>query len=279
MGKFFKPFNKNTKPVNEQTAAATLKNEDVQPQNEVDLSAKPVSKNGPVEQPVKKTEKNSDLTDKPKVGGLPIENYDERMAGDVLESMHDVAAHSAGNAKGDGIEVGVGPIKYQNFSSPDENGISEVHWFSIGRGDNKYVVYTIGNEVYYRPGKEFDTIFDAILKDVPDFTVARFKRDFRNPEEPLSGVNVRRREDCLFIIDSIFGSLTGKSYNNIPVSVNDSVNEHLKIIRHTKLSTDGDIRKSIKGHDAKYGSKEDNDFKQELEDEQKKAEVVGCLDQ
>lgn len=277
MGKlFFKPFNKNSQRVNEQKSS---KNEDVDVQNEVDLSAKPAAKSGPVERPVVKTDRNGDLADNPEVSGLPIENYDERMAGDVLESMHDVAAHSAGNARGDGIEVSVGPIKWQNFSAPDENGISEVHWFAIGRSEKTYVVYTVGNEVFYRPGKEFDTIFDALLKHIPDFTVSRFKRDFRNPEEPLNGVNIRRREDCLFIIDSIFGSLTGKSYNNIPVSVNDSVNEHLKIIRHTKLSTDGDIRKSIKAHDAKYGSKEENDFKQELEDEQKKGEVVGCLDQ
>ena len=249
-------------------------------QNEIDLSAKPVANNGPVERPtVVKNDKNGELADIPKVKGQPIENYDERMAGDVLESMHDVAAHSAGNAKGDGIDVRVGPIKFQYFSYPDENGVSDVHWFAIARGDKSYVVYTIGNEVFYRPGKEFDNIFDAILKHIPDFTVTRFKRDFRNPEEPLNGVNIRRREDCLFIVDSIFGSLTGKSYNNIPVSVNDSVTENLKIIRHNKLSTDGDIRKSIKAHDAKYGSKEDNDFKQELEDEQKKGEVVGCLDQ
>lgn len=262
---FFKPFKNKV-------------DEAAKAQNEIDLSRKPAADNGPVEQPVVKNDKNGELADSPKVKGQPIENYDERMAGDVLESMHDVAAHSAGNAKGDGIEVGVGPIKWQNFSEPDENGVSEVHWFAIGRGDKTYVVYTVGNEVFYRPGKEFDTIFDALLKHVPGFTVARFKRDFRNPEELLNSVNIRRREDCLFIVDSIFGSLTGKSYNNIPVSVNDSVTENLKIIRHNKLSTDGDIRKSIKAHDAKYGSKEDNEFKQELEDKQKKDEVVGCLD-
>ena len=263
---FFKPFKKNK--VNEAKS-----------QNEIDLSRQPVSTNGPVERPAVKNDKNGDLEDEPEVKGHPIENYDERMAGDVLESMHDVAAHSAGNAKGDGVDVEVGPIKWQNFSEPDDNGISEVHWFAIALGEKNYVIYTIGNEVFYRPGKEFDIIFDALLKHLPGFTVSRFKRNFKNPEELLNSVNIRRREDCLFIVDSIFGSLTGKSYNNIPVSVNDSVTENLKIIRHNKLSTDGDIRKSIKAHDAKYGSKEENDFKQELEDKQKKDEVVGCLDQ
>lgn len=43
--------------------------------------------------------------------GEPLENYDERLAGDVLEAMHDVAALSAANAKADGVDVTVGPIQ------------------------------------------------------------------------------------------------------------------------------------------------------------------------
>ncbi len=42
--------------------------------------------------------------------GEPLEIYDERLAGDVLESMHDVAALSAGNALGDGKKVTVSGI-------------------------------------------------------------------------------------------------------------------------------------------------------------------------
>ena len=67
---FFKPF-KN-------------KVDEAKAQNEIDLSRKPAANNGPVEQPVVKNDKNGELADSPKVKGQPIENYDERMAGDVL---------------------------------------------------------------------------------------------------------------------------------------------------------------------------------------------------
>lgn len=196
------------------------------------------------------------------VNGEPLENYDERLAGDVLEAMHDVSALSAGNAKGDGKDVSVSGLQYQHFTSGD----TDMNYFTIKFGERGFAVYCIDNEVFYRPLNEFEYIFKETLGNDEDYSAAMFKHDLKNPEESLHGINVRRREDCLFVIDSIFGSLTGRSYNSLPVSMNDSLTENIKIRRHNKLGTDGLINKSLKAHDAKYGDKEEHDFKQELED-------------
>ena len=133
--------------------------------------------------------------------------------------------------------------------------------------------------MFYRPEKEFKFIFDNCLGG-PTATIGfgMFKARIDDPTEPIRGINVRRREDCLFVVDSVFGSLTGKSYNRLPVSVNDSVNENIKIRKHNKLGADR-IEDSVAAHDAKYKSEEDKKFDQEVEDAQKKAGVVGCLDQ
>lgn len=74
----------------------------------------------------------------------------------------------------------------------------------------------------------------------------------------------------MFIISSIFSSLTGNSY--------DTVSENIKIRRHTKIHTDNDLDNSKAANDAKYGTDEENNFKQELEDKQKKDGTIGALD-
>lgn len=72
--------------------------------------------------------------------------------------------------------------------------------------------------------------------------------------------------------------MTGESYD-VSDEMNLSLNESAKIRRSTKLGTDNDIMKSKKVNDIKYGSKDENDFKQEIEDKQKKDGTIGALDQ
>ncbi len=75
----------------------------------------------------------------------------------------------------------------------------------------------------------------------------------------------------MFIISSIFSSLTGESFDM-------ELTENAKIRKHTKIQTDDDIDNSKTVYDAKYGTKDENDFKQELEDKQKKDGTIGALD-
>lgn len=81
-------------------------------------------------------------------------------------------------------------------------------------------------------------------------------------------VNIMDTEDCFFMVDSVIKSM----YNHA------HINENCKIRRHTKIQTDQDVTQSLAAHDAKYGTKEENDFKQELEDKQKKDGTIGALD-
>ena len=78
----------------------------------------------------------------------------------------------------------------------------------------------------------------------------------------------------MFIVSSIFSSITGNSYDN---NIYDEITENAKIKRHTKIQTD-DLNNSKAANDAKYGSEEENNFKQELEDKQKKDGTIGALD-
>ena len=81
-------------------------------------------------------------------------------------------------------------------------------------------------------------------------------------------VSMHNEDDCMFMVESIIQSMYNYS----------TVNENAKIRRKTKLQTDNDIDLSKTANDAKYGTKEENDFKQELEDKQKKDGTIGALD-
>ncbi len=211
--------------------------------------------------------------------GEPLEIYDERLAGDVLESMHDVAALSAGNALGDGKKVTVSGIYDIQLTDDYSESDSTNRFFMIQYKQKGYTIYQMGNKIYYRPTDEFKRIVKEIQDGIPGRNITSLTMQYSDPTEPLIPCNIKQRNDCLFIVDSIFGSLTGQSYNRLPVSVNDSVNENCKIRKNSKLSTDGDIKKSIKATEAKYKTKEEKRFDSEVEALQKKYEVVGCLDQ
>ena len=73
----------------------------------------------------------------------------------------------------------------------------------------------------------------------------------------------------MFIVSSIFSSLVGQSF--------DDLNENAKIKKHTKIQSD-EFNDSKSATDAKYGTDEENNFKQELEDKQKKDGTIGALD-
>ena len=76
----------------------------------------------------------------------------------------------------------------------------------------------------------------------------------------------------MFLISSIFSSLTGNAYDE------DVITESVKIRKNTKLQADDDINNSKVANDAKYGTQSENEFKQELEDKQKKDGTIGALD-
>ena len=238
----------------------------------VDLSKGKTLDGDSIENPKSDTKKALGDT---KPVGQPIENYDERGIGDTLEAMHHAAVMAAANAKADDVLIGVRPIV------EDEQFGVKIRDFSItyDKTYSGYEIYQIGSEIYYRPIEEFKEILHHVGKKLPGWSIKNLTRSFRDPSQSLVSYNVKNREDCLFIVSSIISSLTGKSYSTPGSRINDALEENLIIRKHNKLSTDGDISKSVAAKEAKYGTKSENDFKQEIEDEQKKANVVGCLDQ
>lgn len=82
----------------------------------------------------------------------------------------------------------------------------------------------------------------------------------------------------MFIVSSVFASICGDSYDEPNNELSD-INESVKIRRNTRIDTDNDPDESKLVNDIKYGSKSQNDFKQEIEDKQKKDGTVGALDQ
>lgn len=151
-----------------------------------------------------------------------------------------------------------------------------VRYFSIESIDNEddvlesYVIYQIGADIYYRLSSEFFQIIQDLKDEVPGQTIEALKYEYTDVSEPVISYSITDIDDCMFIVSSILSSLTGKSY--------DSITENVKIKRHTKINTDDDIDNSKTVNDAKYGTKDENDFKQEIEDKQKKDGTIGALD-
>lgn len=182
------------------------------------------------------------------------------------------ARMSASNAEVDGFNIKVSDI---NEYGED---LDTVKYFVIEDEDESYVVYQIMDDIYYRDGSEFFQIMEDIKDEVPGQTIESLKVEYTDVSEPLTSYPITDIADCLFIISSIFSSMTGESYD-VSDEMNLSLNESAKIRRSTKLGTDNDIMKSKKVNDIKYGSKDENDFKQEIEDKQKKDGTIGALDQ
>ena len=206
-------------------------------------------------------------------GNNPIEDYNEETDYDTLSKMHVKAIKSAEKANEDGNNVIVTDLATEGHDS------DTVKYFIISdnyeSGDSEsYAIYQICADIYYRDAKEFYQIIEDFKDEVPGQTIESLKVDYADKGEQLTSYNITDSDDCMFIISSIFSALTGKSYD----SNNKYMNENCKIKRSTKIDSDNDIDNSKVANDAKYGTKEENDFKQEIEDKQKKDGLVGALD-
>lgn len=206
-------------------------------------------------------------------GNNPIEDYNEETDYDTLSKMQVKAIKSAEKANEDGNNVIVTDL------ATEEHDSDTVKYFIISdnyeSGDSEsYAIYQIGADIYYRDAKEFYQIIEDFKDEVPGQTIESLKVDYADKGEQLTSYNITDSDDCMFIISSIFSALTGKSYD----SNNKYMNENCKIKRSTKIDSDNDIDNSKVANDAKYGTKEENDFKQEIEDKQKKDGLVGALD-
>ena len=206
-------------------------------------------------------------------GNNPIEDYNEETDYDTLSKMHVKAIKSAEKANEDGNNVIVTDLSTEGYDS------DTVKYFIISdnyeSGDSEsYAIYQLGADIYYRDAKEFYQIIEDFKDEVPGQTIESLKVDYADKGEQLTSYNITDSDDCMFIISSIFSALTGKSYD----SNNKYMNENCKIKRSTKVDSDNDIDNSKVANDAKYGTKEENDFKQEIEDKQKKDGLVGALD-
>lgn len=206
-------------------------------------------------------------------GNNPIEDYNEETDYDTLSKMHVKAIKSAEKTNEDGNNVIVTDLATEGHDS------DTVKYFIISdnyeSGDSEsYAIYQIGADIYYRDAKEFYQIIEDFKDEVPGQTIESLKVDYADKGEQLTSYNITDSDDCMFIISSIFSALTGKSYD----SNNKYMNENCKIKRSTKVDSDNDIDNSKVANDAKYGTKEENDFKQEIEDKQKKDGLVGALD-
>lgn len=206
-------------------------------------------------------------------GNNPIEDYNEETDYDTLSKMQVKAIKSAEKANEDGNNVIVTDLSTEGYDS------DTVKYFIISdnyeSGDSEsYAIYQIGVDIYYRDAKEFYQIIEDFKDEVPGQTIESLKVDYADKGEKLTSYNITDSDDCMFIISSIFSALTGRPYD----SNNKYMNENCKIIRSTKIDSDNDIDNSKVANDAKYGTKEENDFKQEIEDKQKKDGLVGALD-
>lgn len=206
-------------------------------------------------------------------GNNPIEDYNEETDYDTLSKMHVKAIKSVEKANEDGNNVIVTDLATEGHDS------DTVKYFIISDNyesddSESYAIYQIGADIYYRDAKEFYQIIEDFKDEVPGQTIESLKVDYADKGEQLTSYNITDSDDCMFIISSIFSALTGKSYD----SNNKYMNENCKIKRSTKIDSDNDIDNSKVANDAKYGTKEENDFKQEIEDKQKKDGLVGALD-
>jgi len=100
-------------------------------------------------------------------------------------------------------------------------------------------------------------LIEDLKDEVPGQTIENLKYEYTDVSNTLTSYPITDVDNCLFIVSSIISSMTGASF--------DDLTENAKIRRHTKIQTDNDMDLSKQANDAKYGTKEENDFKQELE--------------
>lgn len=207
---------------------------------------------------------------KTEINSEPIENFNRETEPVAINAVYNFALECAANSEVDLHSINVSDLIEDDF----EDGV--ITYFNIKDNDSEteYTVYAIGGEIFYRPASEFYQIRQDVVDGVPGASIDNFRFEYADPTEPMpSYIN---REDCMFIITSIFSSFTGRAYDSKSV-LNDSLTENCKIRKHNKLGADTK-EVSKKFHDAKYGTKAENDFKQEIEAKQKLDGTIGALD-
>ena len=198
----------------------------------------------------------------------PLENFDESEDIQVIGQLHSFAKRFFKIAQDNGYVTG-------NISDLSTYGdpayISEhITYFDV---ESDLSTVELGNYKQYRIYQYDHNIYYIDINDVAEIMENNKYEGFEsiiNNMIELSemSVNIEHPDDCMFMMESILKSMYNFS----------TVNENAKIRRKTKIQTDNDIDLSKTVHDAKYGTKEENDFKQELEDKQKKDGTIGALD-
>lgn len=207
---------------------------------------------------------------KTEVNSEPIENYNRNTEPVTINAVYNFALECAANSEVDLHSIFVSDL------NEDEYDDGFVTYFDIRDNDTEtsYTVYSIGSEMFYRSSEEFYQIRQDVIDGLPGAGIDSLRFEYSDPTEPMP--SYFNREDCMFIVTSIFSSLTGKAYDSKSV-LNDSLTENCKIRKHNKLGADTK-ENSILFHDAKYGTKKENDFKQEVEAKQKLDGTIGALD-
>lgn len=200
----------------------------------------------------------------------PIYEYSEEYDFDIIRKLYNKAVMASKLAKEDGHIVDISNIQEYGHD------LDTVTYFDITEETDdieSYVIYKIGADIYYRDSSEFFQIIEDLKDEVPGQTIEALKVSYTDKDKELTSYSIYNVDDCMFIVSAIFSALTGNSYDS-----NNDINENCKIRRPTKISSDNDFDKSKIADEAKHGTKEENDFKQEIEDIQKKDGIVGALD-
>lgn len=233
----------------------------------IKASEKKVQEVAPLTEEIIDGSNTNEILEPETIENNPIENYNEETDNDVLLRLHDKASKSSTVVPDDNDVV-----------VSDINDFEGIKYFIIsnydGNTEHGYVVYQFGADIYYRDVQEFMQLVQDYKDGVGDITLDVFTHEYAKVTEPLTCYSIQNVDDCMFIISAIFSSLVGNPCDVVA----ESLNENCKIRRSTKIDTDNDINNSKLANDAKYGTEEDNKFKQEVEDKQKADGTIGALD-
>lgn len=198
----------------------------------------------------------------------PIEEYDIANDTKVISKLYSRAKELYDMMHDQNILTGeISDIKtYGDPMIPSEH----IEYFDI-EGDmstlesghyDAYRIFTYETNLYYISVDDAFAIIDDNRYEDKEYIIKLMV------EGAEMCIDMSNMGDCMFMIESVIKSMFNYS----------TVNENCKIRKQTKIQTDNDIDKSVITKEAKYGTKEENDFKQELEDKQKKDGTIGALD-
>lgn len=197
-----------------------------------------------------------------------IEDYNSTFDSDTFAVMFDKASQAKMVLEENGHFIKVTPINFIDIS------IEDIRYFTIEDANSvadvdSYTIYTMGNNVYYRPSDEFYQIYQDIKDNIKGAELMLTK-DYATNED-LSPISILSLDDCLFLVTSIIQSLTG-----LNISDNSTVNESCKI-RKPRLTSGHDFEKSKFVDDILHGDKEKRDFEEKIEKDTLKAGIDNPL--